>query len=81
MAWSSTDKKCASIIQKNSAFKAVCEESSYASLPPRCGARAEVACGTKVGSGDLRAYCIDEKDVILETMPQCESITTCRQII
>ena len=63
------------VIQKNSAFVSVCEESGHY-LKCLFGDRhfeESPACGTKPGSGDLLAYCIDENDQILGRARCCES--------
>lgn len=55
-------------IQKNSAFTPDCDGG-----PIVCQS-GNPACGTKPGSGDLKVYCIDTDDTILETAAYCGDI-------
>ena len=70
-------------LQKNSAFKPVCEANFSVSNPGSVTCTSgSSACGTKFGSGTMNVYCIDESDTILTTakcsngdvQPVCEQL-------
>lgn len=55
-------------IQKNNSFEATCE-----SITSDLCSTGNPACGTKLGEGVLKVYCIDDKDTILFISPKCSN--------
>ena len=55
-------------IQKNSAFQPSCTGQNNVL---KCD-KGVPACGTELGSGELKVYCIDSMDKILEEKASCE---------
>ena len=81
---------CGAKIQKNSSFKPHCEEKDHLSSQILCNV-GKPSCGTRPGSGELVAYCINDDDRILgqamcgyylnEVKRDEETISNCEQII
>lgn len=64
-------------IQKNSDYRPACSNGSLASC-----IKSNPACGTESGSGEIKIYCIDDDDTILNLSPYCgnHSNPSCKPI-
>ena len=62
-------------IQKNSSFKAICKGPEDTSSEVICSVKSTIpACGTIPGSTEVKAYCIDQNDIIINN-----SLLDCRR--
>ena len=63
--WSSIKKACVSKLQKNSGFQVFCVGPAADLGPINCPQGSSPACGTHLGSGDVRPFCIEGDDAIV----------------